>query len=236
MSIKSTTGTAATSRIWKRAMLGRLKQPRASKRGSRMRSLCFHRHCIVPKAQRNLCLASARMLSGASVHLAHSLPAIPMQGQRQVSVFCDSIRIEAAGFLDCLSAKCADRSRDDGDRIDAIVGATVEVEAVDVLEALEARNPCLQVADPCVSGYGANARISERLNQKRQRVGLKLCIGVRKTMTSLAAAARPRVRAPDFPLLACRNTRRRGSPTSAARAAVASFEPSSTTMTFSDPD
>ena len=103
-----------------------------------------------------------------------------MQGQGQVGVFCNRIRIEAAGFVYCFPAECADCSGDDGDRIDAIVGAAVEVEAADVLEALEARNPCLQVADPGVSGYGADARISERLNQKTQRVGLKLCVGVKE--------------------------------------------------------
>ena len=65
--IVSMIGPMATRKILKNQALGRLNQASAPNWESKSISLCFQRHCNVPKAQRKRCLAKARIVSGASV-------------------------------------------------------------------------------------------------------------------------------------------------------------------------
>ena len=101
-----------------------------------------------------------------------------MERQSQIGILSDRIGPKSARLVDRCLAERANGSRDDRNGVDTIIGATVEIEAADVFEALEAGDPCLKIAHARVSGYGSDARIRERLNEQTQRVGLKLRVGI----------------------------------------------------------
>ena len=67
----------------------------------------------------------------------------------------------AAGGLDGRGAPCADGSGNDGDDVEEIEGAALEVLAGDVFEGLPARPEVDAVADLGVAGDGADAGIFE---------------------------------------------------------------------------
>ena len=64
----------------------------------------------------------------------------------------------AAGGLDGRGAPCADGAGNDGDDVEEVEGAALEVLAGDVFEGLPAGPQIDAVADLGVAGHGADAR------------------------------------------------------------------------------
>jgi hypothetical protein len=79
--------------------------------------------------------------------------------------------VEAAFVEHRLSSPRAHRAGHDRHGRKEVPGAPLEVLRGDILERLPARVPVHAVADLGVSGHRAHARVFERLDQPRHRVG-----------------------------------------------------------------
>ena len=79
----------------------------------------------------------------------------------EVGVFGDGVGVVAANGLYGGGAPCADGSGDDGDDVEEIESAALEVLRGDVLEGLPAGPEVHAVADLGVAGDGADARVGE---------------------------------------------------------------------------
>ncbi len=240
--MKSTSGVSATRMIWKNHTLGRLKNPSALNRVLKSMSRCFQRHCIVPKHQRKRCLASARIVSGASVQaMAAAVVANPVapavEAQRQVRVLGQRLGPEPTHRAEGIPVHGADRPGRDGDAIPGVVRASVQVEPADVFQRLAAGDEGPQIADPRVAGHRAHPPLGKRRDQMPQRVGLELRVGIQKDQQIVPR----RLDAPAQRLAFARVRlleKLHALVTSAKRSTtmpVSSFEPSLTTTTSTSP-
>src|SRR5262249_32903721 len=79
----------------------------------------------------------------------------------QIHVLGHGVGGVPAGLDDRFAPPGADGAGHDGDGVDGVIGAAVEVLAGDVLDRLPVRQRVDAIADFDVTGHGANARVGE---------------------------------------------------------------------------
>ena len=102
-----------------------------------------------------------RLSVGQRAVLVVDLEPLFEQVHGQVGIFGHGVERIAAGRLDRRGAPCADGAGHDGDDVEEIESAALEVLAGDVFEGLPARPQIHAVAHLGVAGHGADARDPE---------------------------------------------------------------------------
>ena len=179
--MRSMKGETSGRSIWKMRMLGSAKRPMALLRTKAAR--CFQTACRVPKDQRKRwrirpLRVDGRFSEGQRAVFVVDFEALFEQVHGEVGVFGDGVERIAAGGFDGRGAPCADGSGNDGDDVEEVEGAALEVLAGDVFEGLPAGPEIDAVADLGVAGHGADARILEVGNELGDGVGGDHGVGV----------------------------------------------------------
>ena len=121
-----------------------------------------------------------RLGVGEGAVLVHHVVSLPQDRHREVGVLGQRIGGEPARREHELAPPCADGAWDDGDAVEQIERAPIEVLAGDVLERLPAREEVDAVPDLRVAGDGADARIRERGREHSHGVRLEERVGVER--------------------------------------------------------
>ena len=161
-------------------------------------SRCFQTDCIVPNVQRKRWRISAldgfrRFRPADGVFVVEDLPALAANGHGQIGVFCDGVARRNRRNSRMTSARQAPtRAGHNGNAIQQIERALLEILAGDVFERLPAREPAIAVPHFHVAGNGADAR--DRRNGEPASLIASGSMAVSAsivTMISPVAAARP---------------------------------------------
>src|SRR5580658_6158995 len=87
--------------------------------------------------------------------------AFPADGKREIGILGQGVVAETACFENQGLPPRAYRARNHRDGIEVVQSAAVEIEAVDIFDGLEARDPVLLIADARVAADRADARVFE---------------------------------------------------------------------------
>src|SRR3984893_10414915 len=129
----------------------------------------------------------------------HDSLSIFVQHQREIGVFRQCFQAQAAHAVDRALADRADGARHDRDAIPTRVGAPVEIEPAGVLERLTTRDECPQISDLRVTGNRTDASVSERFEQRRKCVALKMGVRVHKHDDAVANTGQGALQRARFP-------------------------------------
>ena len=114
----------------------------------------------------------------ARARLVKHLPVAPRQPYGRLRVLCQGVGQEASHGKQRAAPPCADGPGHHGDAIDDLEGAPVQILINDVFQRLEARDEIDLIADDGRTRHGRNLRVGEMAHQPRQRIRLKLGVGI----------------------------------------------------------